>query len=307
MAPRQEGGYQGPGHFSLFCLFRPWNRGRGGHTQKIKHMSNPLIVWPLVPATSKDGAREMLLQSLSSALPLQWHLTFDNETSNFSVPCDPLLPASLLPLRDSVLTLTMAPTAPWRTEPLIKYVGAIQVALRQCPLDRRALLRHEQQVALHYLSRVYHQLAGPEGPLTESSLTYRRAAARALTLSHYSSDHCLLLNTQCQVLALALDTLNQGKDNTGPDLALVKSTLLEMSHVYERLGPKLTDPQCQMVARIGEGYWRAHALIQAAPEPIALAKEANLANGHVRQNKVMRERHYKVCDLVFFPPSFSYS
>lgn len=211
---------------------------------------------------------------------LQWHIPAPGPL----VKATGLLPPVLAALRDAALVHwpTVADSKEERTEDLVRYIAALTVAMR-VRADLKPVLQAEQVQCLHALAYVFDQLASRYlvnadwGQYVAYGLASVRAARMAGSACQ-KPDELRVLELQCVVGHF----LNAADDGAVPHiLSACESSLITVA-----------DPACLGYMKATEAYWRAARLMNAAPSPILKEEEMKFAVSHVRENKVLRERHY---------------
>jgi len=202
--------------------------------------------------TSSNGVYE----SLQWRPPRPEHAVLD--------PCPFALPLALAVLRDAACASWSLPQV--RTEPLIKYLAALQVVRQKRP----DLMRGVKQEQAHVASALAYAFSAQPG----GQAGHAAASVSALGLAGMSGDWVRLAQLQYHCS-------HEGEG--GPRA---------MARAYETCLAATHHPVVAFYVRTGLAYWQSETLLEAAPEPIHLADEPKTSIAHVRLSKQTRERHY---------------
>jgi hypothetical protein len=237
---------------------------------------------------SKQTASQILAQGLT----LTWH-----------VPCPPplgkpqaSLPLELLNLRDAAIVawpLSSSQQAV-KTEPLVKYIAALNVAER---LHIRGV-DDEMAQTLHALGHVYDTLSSqkhaPDDKLDRALACARaiRLATQYYTSPPWSHDMPELLHLQCKTLQVFSSLpVTAGMGTIASSVAkLYEDSLTTLS--------KVNDPLCVAHLHMGEAFWRSQKLLAAAPSPLTTEEEIAWTPTYIKQRFATRERHYQAALAV---------
>ncbi len=203
-------------------------------------------------------------QSVAQFQTLIWHVpppaTLDRKV---------LLPPALAVLRDAALASWPDPsTPPTRTEPLAKYIAALNVAVQARP-DMKTLLESELAQTLQALAHVFDALSGRAGTMNKKlGLALAGARAARLATGYYkvapwSLDLPLVVDLQCEALHI-LSLQGHGG-----------STARALAQLYEHGLGQTSDAVCEAYLRVGEVFWRANMLLQTAPPALTSDDKAS--------------------------------